>query len=1146
MKYKWDKMSDNAEDKTEMSDIALNALLRELCTEDEYRMIEEDEEMDKMRLRMVYDSVEKRFNFSKKRVTDTKGNSRVTFPKEGGGFDDEAILEMVRLELKEVFSQYCVDKCLKGGAQKSNLDEAERRGLKSLRKRVSNSEIVLVPTDKSGRFAVMSLATYELAGQAHTNKDEMVDFSKVKSTQAELNGHVSMLVKTFKIGDNWNHGERMRETVINHSLAVCPMYLLYKDHKGWDISKGPIPPTRPVASGNRGMNMHLSGILSNILEPIAEGVRDSREVISTEDMVARLLVLDRSLEGWDEVSWLKGVKYEGFSACMECRGSEDYVFDRMNPELCKCGTGPLKPDEEEKDMVSMNNINEMMENMKVGGSVVVNNDGTKDVVSVNQLNDGMKNLKVWGQEREGPLLDNMNELNDGMKNLLVKDLVEPVELDSMEDGMRKLVVGTTLDSTDEGGSKTKDMFYVDNLGEYTQTTRTSTQFMELLRQNMWSELTEKLEDGEFLDSMEVRNEMIQDFGAPMEVIGFDVDALYPSLDWGNTEKVIRDSIMDSNIKWEEVDIMEGCRYIALNWDGDKCRTSPLRRVLPVRRAKTGVRPGLRGTGPLGPEVHDQEQWKFPDVIITEDERREIIATVVSIAVKELFSNHLYTFGNKIYRQSKGGAIGLDATCAIARVMMNVWDKLWEGRLLDLNLKQEVYTRYMDDGRSLLHPVRPGWRICEDGRLKFKKEWEREDGKITPTERTKQVLEGSMKGVMEGINLTMETKDDFDGEWLPTLDICLAIDGGNRLKFNFYEKPTCSNLTLQKSTAMEQNTLVGILANEVMRRMLNIGGKTGNQARLEAVDNYAVKLLTSGFGIEQTRRIILSGLKGYEGKVQRRKLEMAPLYRTSEDSGKSRARKKLLGKSTWFKGNANGGKGNTNLRGGKNMKRGNNLKADTGPLKTRTVLFVEHTPDGTLAKRLREQLERMEQTIGFKIKVVEHAGTKLKDMFSLTNLWGGSQCERKDCTTCTQEGEEISDCKRRGIVYESICVKCNPGATRPGPLKSVNKEVPSVYVGETSRSMYERAGEHWKAFHKRNTDSHIWKHHLVHHEGVGEPEMTFKVVGTFKSALPRQIFEAVRIRRRGDDVLNSKGEYNRSRIHRLTIDRGEETIKVGEQ
>ena len=91
-------------------------------------------DMDSMRLRMVYDSVVGRFNYSKKKVTDTKGNSRVNFPKEGGEFDDEAKLEMVRLELKEVFNQYCVEKCLKGGTQKSSLKKAETRGLKSRRK----------------------------------------------------------------------------------------------------------------------------------------------------------------------------------------------------------------------------------------------------------------------------------------------------------------------------------------------------------------------------------------------------------------------------------------------------------------------------------------------------------------------------------------------------------------------------------------------------------------------------------------------------------------------------------------------------------------------------------------------------------------------------------------------------------------------------------------------------------------------------------------------------------------------------------------------------------------------------------------------------------------------------------------------------
>ena len=129
------------------------------------------------------------------------------------------------------------------------------------------------------------------------------------------------------------------------------------------------------------------------------------------------------------------------------------------------------------------------------------------------------------------------------------------------------------------------------------------------------------------------------------------------------------------------------------------------------------------------------------------------------------------------------------------------------------------------------------------------------------------------------------------------------------------------------------------------------------------------------------------------------------------------------------------------------------------------------------------------------------------------------------------------------MYESICTKCNPGAKASGPFKSPETSVPSIYVGESARSIFERAGEHWKSYEKRNPDSHIWKHHLIHHKGEGEPEMRFKVLGNFRTALSRQIAEAIRIRRRGTVVLNSKGEYDRCRIHRLTIG-NEENLPTG--
>ena len=76
----------------------------------------------------MYDSKEKRFSYAKKRVTNTKGNSRVNFPREGASYEDESILEMVRMELMGVYKNYFKKNCNEGGAQTSNLNEAERMG----------------------------------------------------------------------------------------------------------------------------------------------------------------------------------------------------------------------------------------------------------------------------------------------------------------------------------------------------------------------------------------------------------------------------------------------------------------------------------------------------------------------------------------------------------------------------------------------------------------------------------------------------------------------------------------------------------------------------------------------------------------------------------------------------------------------------------------------------------------------------------------------------------------------------------------------------------------------------------------------------------------------------------------------------------
>ena len=182
------------------------------------------------------------------------------------------------------------------------------------------------------------------------------------------------------------------------------------------------------------------------------------------------------------------------------------------------------------------------------------------------------------------------------------------------------------------------------------------------------------------------------------------------------------------------------------------------------------------------------------------------------------------------------------------------------------------------------------------------------------------------------------------------------------------------------------------------------------------------------------------------------------------------------------------------------------------------------------------MARSENKIGFRIKIVERAGTFVRNTLPNTNPWAGAHCSRMDCTTCNQGLDKLPDCTKRSLVYESICVDCNPTARGKGELEVMEQEQPSIYVGETARSMYERGKQHWEAWRSRREDSHIHKHMELHHGGKQNPNFVFKVVQYHRSALSRQVGEAVRIRRREGEggVLNSKSEYSRCRITRLTL------------
>ena len=158
--------------------------------------------------------------------------------------------------------------------------------MRKLRKRIKEGEILVVLTDKSGKLALTTPENYIKMGQEHVKKDKEVTEDKARENQRKLNGHVSMWLKITNMGLDWKHSARIRETCLNNSCCAAPMYLLVKDHK--NVKPGELPPTRPVCSSCGSMGVHLSNILSEILDAIANNMKEKIEVLSTEDLLHKI------------------------------------------------------------------------------------------------------------------------------------------------------------------------------------------------------------------------------------------------------------------------------------------------------------------------------------------------------------------------------------------------------------------------------------------------------------------------------------------------------------------------------------------------------------------------------------------------------------------------------------------------------------------------------------------------------------------------------------------------------------------------------------------------------------------------------------------------------------------------------------------
>ena len=498
--------------------------------------------------------------------------------------------------------------------------------------------------------------------------------------------------------------------------------------------------------------------------------------------------------------------------------------------------------------------------------------------------------------------------------------------------------------------------------------------------------------------------------------------------------------------------------------------------------------------------------------------------------------------------------------------MENWARQYMKILLDSRIEVKLLAGYVDDGRQVTSVLEKGMKFNEESKkfeycpVAYKEDMSKEREGETNNQRMARRCNPAMNIINNDLKFTTESQEDFEQERLPTLDFEMWMkENNNQIGHSYFQKTMKTPYVLMERSGTSYHQKFQILSNELCRRLSNIQiEQIEKKEVLQKIEQFIKELKNSGYRRKQSRELVIAGIKGWETKIKKRKRQGIPFYRPAQTTVETRLRKELLEKENWYKEKENKDPENEShrkkirLEGNRSRRsNGNHHKKiqKTQKNEIKSIIFVPHTNNSELAQELRKKEETIANITGDKVKIVEKAGKKLENLLAGKDPWKGKDCGRPNCFLCSTKsltGKETNkDCTKKNVVYEIVCLSCEQREKdRIENLELEDHEKAELvrnvkkykYIGETSRSMYDRGYEHLDKLATLNSDSHMLKHMVTEHEGEDFHNVKWGMfVRKFvRSSFERQIEEAVSIEREKHTchILNSRSEYYQSCLPRL--------------
>ena len=306
------------------------------------------------------------------------------------------------------------------------------------------------------------------------------------------------------------------------------------------------------------------------------------------------------------------------------------------------------------------------------------------------------------------------------------------------------------------------------------------------------------------------------------------------------------------------------------------------------------------------------KWTKP-VKLSPAQKKIVLGCVFQIIILAVFRNHCFQFRGRLYKQSKGGPIGLRLTSLVARIVMDRWATLTIFKLDMAGAKIYAFMKYVDDVNVVLRSFSRGLRWQGKDLV-----WtqEAEDLDVTSGFSAEKItmlrVKEAAESVFPWLQFTVDLPEDHREGAVPMLDLQVWVqpqddhpgdcsDPGQyqSLCWAFYEKPSSSCRVLRSTSAYTWRSKLVTMNMEMFRRLRNTSRQLAPTSRAKILGNFVHKLRASGYLQSTVSGMVQSGITYYYRKLRMDLEGGPPLNVRSDKDLVARRRSKAGAAKDWY-------------------------------------------------------------------------------------------------------------------------------------------------------------------------------------------------------------------------------------------------------